>query len=198
MPRLFHSLSSPYSAKVRIAATYAGISFESILTDTNADPADLIAANPLGKIPVWVTDEGTAVHDSAVITQYLNRLTKNVLFPSNPAKRLEAERLESLADGLCDCLLAQVYEVRFRPEDKIYQPWLDRQWSKAERALDYLNANPPGLPKKITIGQIAVRAALGYLALRFPGRWEKGRARLVRWARRFDEKFPELAPHLPK
>jgi len=35
------------------------------------------------------------------------------------------------------------------------------------------------------------------LALRFAGKWEKGRSKLVRWAKKFDEKFPELATYLP-
>ena len=42
-------------------------------------------------------------------------------------------------------------------------------------------------------GQIALRACLGYLSLRFEGKWEKGRSKLVRWAKKFDEKFPEVA-----
>jgi glutathione S-transferase len=37
--RILVSPASPYSAKVRMAATYAGLSFESVLTDTNAEPA---------------------------------------------------------------------------------------------------------------------------------------------------------------
>ncbi|MEP6566642.1 MAG: glutathione S-transferase, partial [Mesorhizobium sp.] len=52
-------------------------------------------------------------------------------------------------------------------------------------------------PKKITAGQIALRACLGYLALRFAGKWEKGRARLTRWTARFDQKFPELKASVP-
>ena len=43
-----------------------------------------------------------------------------------------------------------------------------------------------------------MRAMLGYLALRFPGQWERGRAKLTRWAARFDERFPELAALLPR
>ncbi|MEI5677425.1 MULTISPECIES: glutathione S-transferase [unclassified Mesorhizobium] len=197
MPKILYAPASPYSAKVRMAAAYAGVAFEGVLTDTNAEPAELIAANPLGKIPVLVTDDGEAVFDSRAITQYLNRVSGNTLFPRNPAKRLEAERLEALADGLCDCLLAHVYERRFRPEEKVHAPWLDKQWSKAVRVLDVLNANPPKLPKKITAGQIALRATLGYMDLRFAGKWERGHARLKRWAARFDEKFPELKPYLP-
>ncbi len=145
-----------------------------------------------------ITDDGESVYDSVAIVQYLNRISGNKLLPRNAAKRLEAERLEALADGICDCLLAHVYERRFRPEEKIHQPWLDKQWSKVSRALDALNAEPPKLPKKITSGQIALRATLGYLSLRFDGKWERGHSRLVRWTKRFDEKFPELAELLPR
>ncbi len=197
MPKILYAPASPYSAKVRMAAAYAGIALEGVLTDTNAEPAELIAANPLGKIPALIADDGEAVFDSRAITQYLNRASGNALFPRNPAKRLEAERLEALADGMCDCLLAHVYERRFRPEEKVHAPWLDKQWSKVVQALDVLNANPPKLPKKITAGQIALRAMLGYLDLRFAGKWERGHAKLKRWAARFDEKFPELKPYLP-
>ena len=197
MPKILISPTSPYSAKVRMAARYAGFAFESVAVDTTAEPAQLISSNPLGKIPVLITDDGEAVFDSRAITQYVNRETRNALFPRNAAKRLEAERLEALADGICDCLLAHVYERRSRPEEKVHQEWLDKQWAKAIRALDTLNANPPKLPKKITAGQIALRACLGYLALRFPGKWERGRAKLVRWAKRFDEKFPELVEFVP-
>ncbi len=198
MPKVLYSPASPYSAKVRMAAAFAGIDLSAETIDTNADPALLIDNNPLGKIPVLLTDEGQPVYDSRAIIQYLNRESRNALFPRNPLKRLEAERLEALADGLCDCLLAQVYERRFRPEEKIHTPWIDRQWEKATRVLDSLNANPPGLPKKITAGQIALRACLGYLDLRFAGQWERGRTRLTRWTKRFDDKFPELVPYLPQ
>lgn len=197
MPKILYSPASPYSAKVRMAAAYAGVAVEAVTVDTNAEPVELIGANPLGKIPVLIADDGAAVYDSRAITQYLNRISGNRLFPRNPEKRTEAEGLEALADGICDCLLAHVYERRSRPEEKVHQAWLDKQWSKVSRALDHLNTAPPKLPKKITAGQIALRATLGYLALRFPGQWERGRSKLKRWADRFDQKFPELAPFIP-
>ena len=194
---LLYSPASPYSAKVRLAAAACGIEIDAKVVDTGAEPAELLKANPLGKIPTLVTDAGENIYDSRTITQYLNRVSGNGLYPRNAAKRLEAEQLEALADGICDCLLAHVYERRMRPEDKIHQPWLDKQWSKVVRALDELSASPPKLTKKATGGQIALRATLGYLTLRFDGKWERGRAKLVRWAKRFDERFPELAQLLP-
>jgi glutathione S-transferase len=198
MPTILYSPASPYSAKVRMAAAHAGIACEAVVVDTNADPALLTGNNPLGKIPVLVPDGEAAVYDSRAITQYLNRVSGNALFPRNPAKRTEAERLEALADGIADCLLAIVYERRFRPEERIHQPWIDRQWSKVERSLDHLVANTPKLPSKIHAGHIALRATLGYMSLRFGGKWEKGRSKLVRWAKKFDEKFPELAQLTPR
>lgn len=198
MHKLLYSPASPYSAKVRMAAAYAGVPLEAVIVETGKNPPLLVDANPLGKIPVLVAEDGTAVFDSRVITQYLNRIAKgSPLFPRNAGKRLEAERLEALADGICDCLLAHVYERRFRPLEIVHQPWLDKQWEKVERALDQLDAATPRLGSKVTAGQIALRACLGYASLRFGGQWEKGRSRLVRWARRFDERFPDLAALLP-
>lgn len=197
MNRLLYASASPYSAKVRMAAAYAKVPLEATIVDTNVKPPELIANNPLGKIPVLLTEDGP-IFDSRAITQYLNRISGSALFPRNAAKRTEAERLEALADGMTDCLLAYVYERRYHPEEKVHQPWLDRQWEKAARSLDHLTAATPKLPKKITAGHIALRAALGYLDLRFAGQWEHGHTKLKRWAARFDEKFPELAAYLPR
>lgn len=198
MPTILYSPPSPYSAKVRMAAAAAGFAIESRIVNANEEPAELLKANPLGKIPVLLTDDGGSIFDSRAITQYINRATGNALYPRNAAKRTEAEMLEALADGIGDCLLAHIYERRFRPEEKIHQAWLDKQWAKAMRGLDHLNANPPKLTKKPTGGQIAARAMLGYLGLRFEGQWEKGRSKLTRWVKRFDERFPELAELAPK
>ena len=196
MPKVLYSPPSPYSAKVRMAAAYAQIPLEAEIVDTNTNPPELVDNNPLGKIPVLITDDG-AIYDSRAIMQYLNRVSGGALFPRNPAKRTDAERLEALSDGICDCLLAHVYERRYHPEEKVHQPWLDRQWEKVARALDHLTASTPKLPKKATAGHIALRITLGYLDLRFPGQWERGRAKLQRWAARFDQRYPELLPYLP-
>lgn len=198
MPRILFATPSPFSAKVRMAATHAGIAFEAVPVVTTEDPKLLTDANPLGKIPVFITDEDEAIYDSRVITQYLNRVSGNRLFPRNVAKRLEAEKLEALSDGLCDCLVAIIYEHRMRPAELVHQGWIDRQWKKAERALTLLNDAPPKLPKTINVGHIALRAAIGYLAIRFEGQWEKRWPKLKRWAARFDDKFPALAALAPK
>ena len=115
------------------------------------------------------------------------------LYPKKHAKRTDAEVLEALCDGITDCLLAIVYERRFRPEDKIHQPWIDKQWSKVVRGLDYLNANLPKTGKSLNGSHFALAAMIGYLELRFAGEWADGRKTLAAWPEKFGKRFAAYA-----
>jgi glutathione S-transferase len=190
---LLYSPASPYSAKVRMAARHLDIDVTSVRVDTNAEPATLMDNNPLGKIPVLLLDEGGSVYDSVTIMHYLDRLSGGKLYPKKNGKRTEAEILEALCDGIMDCLLAIVYERRFRPEDKIHQPWIDKQWSKVVRGLDHLNANLPKTGKKLHGGHFALAAMIGYLDLRFAGEWAEGRDALAAWPETFGKLFDAYA-----
>ncbi len=197
MPKIYYAPASPYSAKVRMVASLAGYTAESIVVATAEDPAELIASNPLGKVPALMTDDGQAVFDSPVICQFINQAAGASLYPKNAAKRLDVLQREALADGICDCLIAYMYEIRLRPENMRIQSIMDRQFAKAMRGLDVLCAGKLSVPAKIDAGHIATRAMIGYLELRFAGKWEKGRTKLKRFAKAFDAKFPDLAKLMP-
>ncbi|MGI0523644.1 glutathione S-transferase [Rhizobium giardinii] len=191
--KILYSPASPYSNKVRMGARYAGIKAESVLTDTNANPPELISNNPLGKIPTLITPEGKAIYDSRAIMHFIDRETRGKLYPRNAEKRTEVEMLEALCDGICDSLLAIVYEMRFHPPEKIHQPWIDKQWEKVVRGLDYLNANLPKTGTKLHAGHFALAAMLRYIELRFAGEWQKGRPKLKNWPQKFEKFFPDYA-----
>ncbi|WP_337266522.1 glutathione S-transferase [Oryzifoliimicrobium ureilyticus] len=190
--------ASPYSSKVRMAARHLALDVMDVRVDTNAGPTLLVDNNPLGKIPTLITDDGVAVFDSAAIMHYFDRLKGKKLYPSKKSKRTEAEVLEALADGISDCLLAIVYERRFRDEEKVHQPWIDRQWKKVVQALDHLNAEPPKLGRKLHGGHFALAATLGYLNLRFEGQWEAEHEALIAWLRKFEKHFPAFAELKPQ
>ena len=101
--KLLCATTSPYSSKVRMAAHYLELDVTEIRVDTNAGPAILVDNNPLGKIPTLLTDDGTSVFDSIAIMHYFHRLKKRKLYPEKNGKRTEAEILEALCDGICDC-----------------------------------------------------------------------------------------------
>ena len=188
--KLLCSPASPYSSKVRMAAHYLDIELDAIRVDTNTGPAILVDNNPLGKIPTLLTDDGASIFDSVAIMHYFDRLTKGGLYPSKKGKRTDAEVLEALCDGICDCLLAIVYERRFRDEEKVHQPWIDRQWKKATAGLAHLGANPPKLGKSLNGGHFALAATLDYLDLRFKDQWETDHTPLIDWLAQFEKKFP--------
>jgi glutathione S-transferase len=196
--KLLCSPTSPFSSKVRMAARYLDLDITEIRVDTNAGPAILVDNNPLGKIPTLLTKDGQSIFDSRAITHYLGRMKGKRLYPVNDRKRTEAEILEALCDGACDCLLSIVYERRFRTEEKIFQPWIDRQWTKAKRTLDQLSAEVPKIGRKLHGGHFAMAAMLGYLQLRFAGEWEEDHSDLIGWLRTFEKKFPDYQALKPQ
>ncbi len=184
---------SPFGRKVKIAAALLGIEFKVEPTDTN-DPADAIRKqNPIGKIPTLVLDDGTTLFDSRVISDYLDHLAGGgKIIPQEPKARFAALRMQALADGLLDAALMQVYEGRFRTPEQRVEKWVEHQAGKVTRALDVLEAEPPGLDATPHVGQIAVACALGYLDLRFNGKWRKDYPKLVKWLDEFAAKVPSF------
>jgi glutathione S-transferase len=192
VPVLKSSPASPFGRKVLIAASLAGVSAR--LTVEKADPTDandpLRMQNPLGKIPTLVLDDGETIFDSRVIVEWIDDAAGGgVVIPVGPG-RFPALRLQALADGLMDAALLQVQEVRFREEGKRDPRWVSYQAEKVERVLQALEAARPALGERPHIGVIAVACALGYLDLRFEGRWRAAHPGLVAWLDAFAARVP--------
>jgi glutathione S-transferase len=187
------SMPSPFGRKVKVAAALLGLSDRITIeiADTN-DPSDsLRRQNPLGKIPCLVLEDGTALYDSRVILEYLDMLAGGGrIIPVETTARFAALRLQALADGLMDAALLQVYEVRFRSETERSPAWLAYQAAKVERVLAVLEEAPPAADGVLTIGEIAVACALGYLDLRFEGRWRAAHPKLVAYLDAFAARNP--------
>ena len=196
--KLLYAGPSPYSAKVRLAARCVGIALDEATVATADEPAALVAANPLGKIPTLVLDDGTGLYDSRSIMRELDRRAPGTLYPSDREAARATDRREALGDGLCDAMLAIVYDRRMRPEEKQHAPYQDAQWRKVARALDALEAEPPD-PDARDAGTIALAAALAYADLRHAERdWRRGRPRLAAFLETFAGGVPDwqaLRPH---
>jgi len=170
--KLFYSQTSPYARKVRLAAVALGLAdaIEVVVRAASpvAEDADLVAANPLGKIPALVLDDRRVLFDSRVIVEYLDHVAGGGLLPgpSDP-ERWETLRLQALADGVLDAALLMRYEVALRPEALLWRDWLDGQRRKVERALAALEADVERVAGGAPLNAIAVTCALGYLDYRF-------------------------------
>jgi glutathione S-transferase len=194
------SPSSPFVRKVRIAVALLGFEAEVTLerADTT-DPADsLRKINPLGKIPVLIVEDGSAIYDSRVILEYLDeRAGGGKIVPRALKPRLDALRLQALSDGILDASVLTVYEGRYRKPEMHEPKWLDLQAGKVSRALAVLEAAPPPLDPVPNVGQIALACALGYRDFRFGGSWRSQHPRLVAWLDNFAARVPAFAATKP-
>lgn len=189
------SAASPFGRKVKLAASILGLSDRIQIVDADTlNPEDSIRQqNPLGKIPALILENGDVLYDSRVIVEYLDHLAGGGRIIPNGAERFTALRDQALADGIMDAALLQVYEGRFRPEDRHEPKWVGHQADKVRRGLDHAEARltQPGQP--LHVGQIALACALGYLDLRFNGRWRESYPGLVAWLADFESRVPAYA-----
>ncbi|HMB47997.1 MAG TPA: glutathione S-transferase family protein [Afifellaceae bacterium] len=199
MPILRSSPPSPFGRKVKIAAQVAGLydQLEIVNANTNDPDDNLRTQNVLGKIPVLMLDDGTALYDSRVIVEWLDDKSGGKLLPAGN-DRFDALVLQALADGMMDASLLIIYEDRFRPPEMQFQPWIDYQREKVARALNRLEEDPPALGDAPHAGHIALACALGYLDFRFAGEWRTGYPRLVEWLDGFSDAVPAYAKTAPE
>ena len=185
--KLRFSPTSPYVRKVMVSAIELGVAarIEKIPTKPWDADTDLPAYNPLGKVPALITDNNT-FFDSPVICEYLDSLSDQAtLFPSQGETRWQALRLQAMADGILDASVARLLEGK-RAVDMQSQSWIARQHRVVQRALDALEQEAPAWGSDLTIGQVSVGCALGYVEFRFPDdQWPTGRSCLSGWYAEF-------------
>ena len=192
MLTLRSSPASPFGRKVKISAALLGLMDRIRVTEADTlDPNDTLRQqNPLGKIPVLVLEDGSALYDSRVIVDYLDHLAGGGIVVPAGAARFEALREQALADGILDAALLQVYEARWRPEDRRDRAWLEHQEGKVARGLGHAEENLSRPAQTLHIGHVALACALGYLDLRMEGRWRAAHPRLVAWLDEFAARVP--------
>ena len=194
------SPSSPFVRKVRIAVALLGFEADVTLerTDTTDSNDPVRKMNPLGKIPVLIVEDGSAIYDSRVILDYLDeRAGGGKIVPRASKQRLDALRLQALSDGILDASVLTVYESRYRKPEMHEPKWLDLQAGKVSRALAVLEAAAPPLDPVPNVGQIALACALGYRDFRFGGAWRSEHPRLVAWLDNFAARVPAFAATKP-
>ena len=187
MMKLIGALTSPYVRKVRIVMAEKKLDYQFELEDVWANQA-ILKSNPLGKVPCLVLEGGEAIFDSRVIVDYLDtRSPVSRLIPDGNRERTEVRTWEALADGVLDAAILARLEQTWagRSAEQRSQAWTDRQLGKVDAALVAMST---GLAEKawcsgnhLTLADIAVGCAVGYLDFRFPAiTWRERHANLAR------------------
>ncbi len=194
--KLHYSPTSPYVRKVMACAIAREIDgqIERVRTNPHQSTPELLADNPLSKVPCLVTDDGLALFDSPVICEYLDSVGDAApLFPQG-TPRWRAMKLQALGDGILDAAVGRRGE-QAKPREAARDAWMARQQAAVSRAVDLLEHEPPH--RVLDIGCIAVACALGYLDFRFAAEpWRAAHPKLAAW---YEEvrRHPALAQTVP-
>lgn len=198
--KLYYSSTSPYVRKVNVFAIEADLdqAIERITTNPWIENASLLADNPLSKVPTLIMDDGTVLFDSPVICEYLDSLNEGrKLIPAAGLERWEALRLQALADGILDAAVLRFLE-RKRAAEQQSQEWDSLQHSTIHRVLSCLEDMVVSWGTDITIGQISIACALGYLDFRFAeDDWHKEHPDLATWFLEFSQR-PSMQTTQPR
>jgi glutathione S-transferase len=173
--KLIGAITSPYVRKVRVVMAEKKLDYQFVSEDVWSEQTRIQESNPLGKVPCLIMEGGEAVFDSRVIVEYLDTLSPvGKLIPAGGRERAEVKTWEALADGLLDAaILARLESVWTGRTDAQRSPaWIDRQLDKVQQSLRAMSG---GLGDKpfcsgihLSLSDIAVGCAVGYLDFRFP------------------------------
>jgi glutathione S-transferase len=201
--KLIGSLTSPYVRKVRIVMAEKKLDYQHELEDVWASDK-ILKSNPLGKVPCLVLPGGEAIFDSRVIVEYLDtRSPVSRLIPEGSRERIEVRTWEALADGVLDAAILARLEQTWpgRSAEQRSQAWVDRQLHKVQASLSAISK---GLGDKpwcsgihLSLADIAVGCALGYLSFRFPQiDWRDTHENLAKLAEKLDarQSFIDTVP----
>ena len=87
--------------------------------------------NPLGKIPVLMTQNGQYIFDSRVIVELLND-TSSKLYPNDDNKKIILTNA-ALTEGLVDASLLYVYSIRYAGDQKPSEVWQKKYSSRCKQ-----------------------------------------------------------------
>ena len=190
--KLIYSGTSPFVRKVSVLLLETGLNGrveKETVAITPMNPGDVVpAANPLGKVPCLIKDDGDSLFDSRVITRYLDSLHGGAKLYPEDETLWNILTLEAVADGMVDAAILMAYEHRLRTDAQKSPEWVEAQWLKVSRSLAYLDEQISAL-EPFTMASIAVGAALGYIDFRHDDRnWRKLAPKLAAWEAEFSKR----------
>lgn len=178
---LYTNLTSPYARVARIALKEKGVwdRVRQHVVDPWADAPDFVRANPLGRVPTLVTDEGDRLTECLLIVSYLDERVPNpALVPATGAGAVLGRAGRAM--GIIDAAVAIIIGRKVAPDFDAGMVGR-RRFRNMQVALSDLENDPPAMAGNAPdLSVIAAVVALDYLAFRFADTdWLEGRPRLA-------------------
>ncbi|MEE2951060.1 MAG: glutathione S-transferase family protein [Pseudomonadota bacterium] len=137
---LIGQFDSPFVRRVGIAMTLYEMAFEHRPWSVFGDGEQIATYNPLRRVPTLVLGDGTALIESATILLHLDEEAgpERALIAERGETRRDHLRLSALAMGLCDKLVALIYERALH--ETVSEVWTQRCEAQVADVLAVLEA----------------------------------------------------------
>tara|TARA_R110002072_G_scaffold111874_2_gene240475 strand:- start:3013 stop:3618 length:606 start_codon:yes stop_codon:yes gene_type:complete len=196
--KLIISETSPYARKCRALIREKGLQgrVQEVVSLPFDDDAELLDANPLGKVPALTRDGQSTLVDSPLICEFLDSLDSPLWVPASGPARWRVLRFQALADGLLDLTIGRRIES-VRDEKLRYGFWIGRQERGIARTLDLLESECDKFAGAVDLGALSIAVALGYLDFRYTeSAWRESRPELTAFFERWSERpsFQDTVP----
>ncbi len=178
---------SPFVRRVAIALNHYGMVFERRVLSTFQDFDEMLAINPLGKVPSLILPEGDHLYDSRAIIEYLESIAPpdRRLTPTDDAPRREMLRVEAVGVGLAEKVYERAIEFSRRSPGTQDPVWIKRLERQIESALLWLETLPHSdwfVGDEMTRADLAIAVAATFLVEKLPQLFDATR-------------FPQLDAH---
>ena len=144
--RLIGNFLSPYVRRVAVSFNALGMPFEMEQLFVFKDPEAVRKHNPVARIPTLILDDGEVLVESYAILDAIDQIAgpEKCLTPASGQPRRHVMKVTALGVGSMEKAQWAFYEGRFRPEEKIHQPWVEHNEQQVLGGLGYLD----GLARK--------------------------------------------------
>jgi glutathione S-transferase len=202
--RLLGHYLSPYTRRVAVSLHALGIAFSLDELSVMKQPERVRPHNPLLRIPTLVLDDGEALVESGAILDAIDQMAgpgRALVPPSGPERR-RVTQLTALAIASMEKTQWASYERRFRPAEKVHQPWIDHNEGQALGGLRHLDAIAAAAPgwlagtAHMTQADITTAVVVSFIVLVRPP-WRDLVPHLTAFAARCEELPPFRSAAMP-
>jgi len=139
--RLIGNYLSPFVRRVAVSLITVGIPFELEELSVSKNPDAVKKHNPLVRIPTLILDDGEVLVESFAILDAIDEIAGPEMRLTPPLGRERRQVLKITAIGVGSMEKAQwaYYEGRYRPTEKIHQPWIEHNEQQVLGGLGYLD-----------------------------------------------------------
>ncbi|WP_144392310.1 glutathione S-transferase family protein [Pleionea sediminis] len=166
--KLFISTASPYARTAQVVLREVGLDPKLIESETHPfnNEQEFLRANPLGKVPCMLLDDGSSIYDSEVICQYLDFEFNQEKLWQPIMQSWSLRTLYSHVSGLLDLAVA-LRQEKMREEEKLRSDfWWSRFESGLLRGFSFLENNISRLPNDLSLLHINLTCLVDYMSFR--------------------------------